>query len=311
MNRSFLIPRGYIKFLQFLGTFFSALILIMTIFVMSSDQLGVYLQNDNNRVLWAIIIGVEVYMLWKSIYSAFVIIRYMNKSTDEEILANRFIMSVLSMGVGGFVTPFILTSLPKQQSESTINPRAFLAKYLGFTMLVGFILFIGVLLIFTTTQGMNVSNVIETKAGLLALGIAIIGILIGFLGVALFSSKNAQTNMEEKNSLGFVMQVVGVIFSIIATVEMILIAVMAIMRLIAVIADSLRFVANSDGIMKMFAIMILFSNLAFQAMYVSMIMKICGSIIQGLWTKEQVITIKQFQDVEQKEAEQKNKMNSF
>ncbi|PPE06765.1 hypothetical protein [Mesoplasma corruscae] len=296
MNRSSAVPRGLLKFYQYLGTFFSALILAVTIVLISKYA------SSMNPLLYGGIIGIEVYMLWKSIYSAVVIIKYMNNATDEEIIANRFIMAVLSMGVGGFITPFVLTQLPKIETNSTINPRVFLAKHLGWTMFIGSILALGATFLFALTSPMKGLFVIDTTT-MIVIGIYVVIFLIGLLGISFFSSKTASEKISQKNFLGFTMQVIGVIYTLIATIEMILIAVMGVIRLIAVISDAIRYAANSEGIWMVFAIFIAFARITFEMMYVSMIFQISGSIIKGIWAKDQVITIKNFQNIDEKEAE--------
>ncbi|ASZ09339.1 hypothetical protein CK556_03215 [Mesoplasma chauliocola] len=307
------INRGFIKFAQILGTFVTTLILVFTIyFFASSSYLG---SSDSELIITSsLIIGIEIYFLWKSLYSAYVIISYLNSATDEEIIANRYILAVLSVGVGGIITPFILTSLPNIETESSLNPRAFLAKHLGFTMLIGFALFlVSFVSIALTSSGGYISfeNLIATDTsygliGFLAITISIVGFLIGTLGYGLFARKNSSQLMKEKNLQGYMMQVIGVIFTLIATVELIVLIIMSIIRLIMVVFNSIRYMNRYEGFLKVFAIMFAFSRIGFEIWYVTWIVSMYSKIISGLWAKDQVIKINNFEKVDDIRREEQN-----
>ncbi|ATI74228.1 hypothetical protein [Mesoplasma florum] len=297
------IPRGFIKFAQILGTAVTALILIMTIyFFSSSDFLG---SGDPNTVTFSsLIIGIEIYFLWKSIYSAYVIISYLNSVSDEEVIANRYILAILSVGVGGLITPFILTSLPNIETQSSMNPRAFLAKHLGLTMLIGFTLFLVSFVWITLSSGITFNELIDTSTdfgliGFLSLTLSIVGWLIGVLGFGLFSRSNSSDLMKEKNLQGYMMQIVGVIFTIIATLELVFLIIMAIFRLIGVIFQSFSYMNRYDGFLKVFAIFLAFSRIGLEIWYVTWVVSMYSKIISGLWSKEQVIKINNFEKVDE------------
>lgn len=292
------IPRGFITFAQILGTAITAIILVITIYFLSTDG---YITN--NPTLSALIIGIEVYFLWKSIYSAYVIIGYLKSASDEDVIANRYILAVLSVGVGGIITPFILTSMPNIESESSLNPRAFLSKHLGFTMLDGFTLFLVTFISISLSTGMTFNELIDTKGevgltGFLSLTLGVVGMLIGILGYGLFARSNASELMKEKNLQGYVMQIVGIIFTIIATVELVFLILMAIFRLIGVIFQSIAYMNRYDGFFKVFAILLAFSRIGFEIWYVTWVVSMYSKIISGLWSKEQVVKINNFEKVD-------------
>ncbi|ATQ35752.1 hypothetical protein MENTO_v1c06200 [Mesoplasma entomophilum] len=304
------IPRGFIKFAQILGTAVTALILIMTIYFFSNDEF--LASGDPTTVTWSsLIIGIEIYFLWKSIYSAYVIISYLNKASDEEIIANRYILAVLSVGVGGIVTPFILTSMPNIETQSSMNPRAFLAKHLGLTMLIGFTLFLVSFISITLSTGITFSELIDTSnefglIGFLAVTLSIVGFLIGVLGFGLFSRNNSSDLMKEKNLQGYTMQIVGVIFTIIATLELVFLIIMAIFRLIGVIFQSFSYMSRYDGFYKVFAIFLAFSRIGIEIWYVTWVVSMYSKIISGLWSKEQVIKINNFEKVDEARVQKQN-----
>lgn len=300
------IPRGFITFAQILGTMVTGIILVITIYFLLTDGF-----IKEQPTLSALIIGIEVYFLWKSIYSAYVIITYLKSASDEEVIANRYILAVLSVGVGGIITPFILTSMPNIETEYSLNPRAFLAKYLGFTMLFGFTLFLVTFISISLSSGMTFSELIDTKnefglTGFLSITLGIVGMLIGILGYGLFARSNASELMKEKNLQGYVMQVVGVIFTIISTVELVFLIMMSIVRLIGVIFQSFAYMNRYDGFFKVFAILFAFSRIGFEIWYVTWVVAMYSRIISGLWSKEQVIRINNFEKVDNIHVQEQN-----
>ncbi|ATZ18265.1 hypothetical protein [Mesoplasma melaleucae] len=300
------IPRGFITFAQILGTMITGIILVITIYFLLTDGF-----IKEKPTLSALIIGIEVYFLWKSIYSAYVIITYLKTASDEEVIANRYILAVLSVGVGGIITPFILTSMPNIETESSLNPRAFLAKNLGFTMLFGFTLFLVTFISISLSSGITFNELIDTKSdfgliGFLSITLGIVGLLIGILGYGLFARSNASELMKEKNLQGYVMQVVGVIFTIISTVELVFLIMMSIVRLIGVIFQSFACMNRYDGFFKVFAILFAFSRIGFEIWYVTWVVAMYSRIISGLWSKEQVVRINNFEKVDDIRVQEQN-----
>jgi hypothetical protein len=289
-NATNYVPRGTIVFLQILGTVFAACGLIAYIILISDVAAGLG-GTDVSRAVAALILGILVYLAWKTIYTAVVIIRFVNKSSDEEIVANRWIISALSLNLGGFMTPFIMTALPNIPTQSTIKPRWFLTKAMGMTALVGaplgliayfLSLTTGTLAIssaqlFDTTQSMGVIS-------LIMLVLPILLTLFGAISVALFYQKNSQQIFDQGNT-GFatMMNVVAVIWLAVITVELFLTMVMAIIRLIGAIMDFFR-AMSSDGAGKFFLLFFALLNLVITFAYVSYLLYLTSRTMVGIWS---------------------------
>lgn len=56
---------------------------------------------------------------------------------DLTLCANKWMISALSLTVGGLFTPFIMSSFPNIKIRSTIKPKVFLTKAFGIFMVVG------------------------------------------------------------------------------------------------------------------------------------------------------------------------------
>jgi len=123
------------------------------------------------------------------------------------LCANRYIVSALSLGIGGFFTPFLLTSFPNVETTSTINPRYFLSKTMGFCILIGapilaFTYFITVFTGMNATASIKDVFKIGSTMGIISIAVLIISLLATILGVVtsgLFRSYQKHNTFDNNN----------------------------------------------------------------------------------------------------------------
>jgi len=297
-NAASRLPRGWLKFSQIAGTFFSVLGLIVFIYYMKDIYNGLPSSDLVNKAVTALLLSIIVYFVWRSIYTAIVIVRLVDHSSDEELCANRYIISALSLGVGGFFTPFLMTSFPNVDTTSTIKPRYFLSKVMGVCTLIGapilaLTYFIPLLI---GTTAVNPSLIFNTNStmGLISILVLTISAIVFIFGLAttkLFFTKQATSDFANNNA-GKLLKIISTIWMAILTIELVLVIVLSIIRLISALADLFRTREEGAGILMM--LLALF-NLFITISYVGMIIYITTKTMAGLWSIDGTVKIPKYQ----------------
>jgi hypothetical protein len=88
------------------------------------------------------------------------------------------------------------------------------------------------------------------------------------------------------------MNVVAIMFLIVATLELVWLIIISIIRLLGAIADLFQRIGQESGIMKTFAIMWALTNVIFTFYYVMMIVRISVECIAGIWARDGRVVIK-------------------
>lgn len=306
------VPRNWLIFAQVLGTVFSVIGLIVFIYYMQTIYNSLSSDNLTKKSLVALILSVIVYFVWRSIYTAIVIIRLASKSSDIELCANRYIISALSLGVGGFFTPFLITSFPNVDTTSTIKPRYFLSKTMGLCILIGapILTFVYFLTLFTGANPVTNINLIfasdSTMAtiSILVLTITSLAFVFGLATTNLFFSNKTLTAFDKKN-YSKMLQVISTIWMAILTVELVIVILFSIVRLLSALADLFRTGEQSGGIMMLFALLNFFITIS----YVGMVIHVTTRTISGLWSLDGTIKIKKYQHNKFTQNRLNNNMN--
>ncbi|AUF83378.1 hypothetical protein CXP39_00975 [Mesoplasma syrphidae] len=305
MRNQSIVPRGFIVFAQILGTVIAVIGLIAA-FYFINDQLKNLAVTDPNfvesKILWSIVLAVCLYMVWKTIYTAIVICKFVKESDDQEIIANRYILAVLSLTLGGFLTPFVLTQFRNMETVSTVKPRWFLSRVLGLTMLVGGILGLGGFLLSALTgafgaTGISFADILANTSGLVTFIILISLTALGAIGVLTFYGGNKQEIFDGNTTASKIMNSVAVMFLIVATLELVWLIIISIIRLLGAIADLFQKMGQESGFMKAFAIMWALANVVFTFYYVMMIVRISVECIAGIWARDGRVVIKYNENV--------------
>lgn len=289
------VPRGMLIFFQIFGTVFALVGLITYILFMSdvSNAIGGGEADINSKALTGLILAMLTYLAWKTLYTAIVIVRFFQNSSDDDISANRFIISALSLNLGGFFTPFVVTMLPNVATRSTINPRWFLTRTMGWTSLVGGVLSLFAYFVSVTTGQFGITNHqlfdLTQTTGIISVVVLTLGLaitLFGILSVALFYQKSSHEIFEKGNtSFATMMNIVAVIWLAILTVELLITMLFAVMRLLGAIMDFFR-AMNSDGFGKAMLIFMALINLVLTAAYVGYVLYLTSRAMVGIWVQD-------------------------
>lgn len=291
------IPRQWLIFAQYLGTFFSIIGLIVYISYMKRIYNSLSSNELANKAFVALLLSVIVYYVWRSIYTAFVIIRWAKRSTDEELCANRYIVSALSLGASGFFTPFLLTSFPNVETSSTVNPRYFLSKTMGLCILIGapilaFTYFVTVFIGINATASIKDVFSVGSTMGIISIVVLTISLLATILGAitsGLFFSYQKHNTFDKNNSKLF--KVISTTWMIILTIELLFVIIFAFLRLLAVVNDFFKFGRQGRGF---FVMLLMLSRLMITISYIGMVIYITTKTMSGLWSIDGTITIPKY-----------------
>ncbi|AMK56440.1 hypothetical protein V2P57_03400 [Mycoplasma mycoides subsp. mycoides] len=294
-------PRTQIKVFQWVGTIFAVIGMLISLYFL--NKINVKALDQSKQVLLALGYAIMGYMFWKTIISAIIILRFVKKSTDEELVANRYILASLSLNLGGFLTPWVLTSLPNVTTQSTIKPKWFLSRSFAIITTIGSAIFLGILFWQLKTIEPNTNWFDQTKEWYWILVGFIIGngvlLVVGLLAFVLFFNKNSKERFKGNTFTSFLMKTIAVFYLVIVTVELILLMIYSILRLIGNILNTARRVLQADN-MFIGALYLLFGLLStfFQIYYVIFLTIMISQTIKGIWRKDGVITIKVYDKIQ-------------
>ncbi|ATZ16331.1 hypothetical protein JN01_0629 [Entomoplasma freundtii] len=289
--------RGMIVTFQVIGMVFALAGLVA--YIVYFGDISNNISGDKNvqgRALAAMILGLLTYLAWKTFYAGMIIIRFVRNSDDGEITANRFVLSALSLNLGGLLTPFILTRLPNVPVRSTINPRWFLSRSMGMIAVVGAPCFLLVFFLSALNGGdspLTTTQLFDKNAG--AFGVTL-GVLISQVVITLFAAITVafyyQKNSHDlftgpKNALRTFMKIIAVIWLIVVTIELFILLFFAIVRIFGALADVLNTLSdrNRGPLMLFAAVFNLMWTVAAMTYYIYTINK----TIVGIWSDEGVV----------------------
>ncbi|AQU77632.1 hypothetical protein [Mycoplasma capricolum] len=305
-------PRTQIKFFQWVGTIFAVIGMLISLYFLS--KIDVKALDQSKQVLLALGYAIMGYMFWKTIISAVIILRFVKKSTDEELVANRYILASLSLNLGGFLTPWVLTSLPNVTTQSTIKPKWFLSRSFAIITTIGSAIFLGVLFWQLKTISPNTNWFDQSKEWYWILVGFIIGngvlLVVGLLAFILFFNKNSKERFEGNTFTSFLMKTIAVFYLVIVTIELIVLMIYSILRLIGNIINTAARVLQADnaliGVLYfLFGLLTMF----FQIYYVIFLTMMISQTIKGIWRKDGVITFKVYDKLKEKEDKYQLKHN--
>ena len=211
---------------------------------------------------------------------------------DNQFLANKWSLAVLSLSIGGFLAPWFLIHLPNVDTKATKNARVTIVKYMGTSWYLG-CLFAGLGLIILKTL-VPVGN--RTWAsngpaifwgvtgGLLALGSILVAITVPFYG------DRVEHIIATKSSGYRYYQTVATIFTFIVTIMLVISIITAILR---VLSEFSRAFQAQNGIETFFLVI----SALLQAVYTAFLIYMIIAVIKGLWqsTDDGLLTIKRSQ----------------
>ncbi|ATZ17314.1 hypothetical protein ELUMI_v1c05920 [Williamsoniiplasma luminosum] len=295
MNNYSRVPRGFIYIAQYLGIFMAVMMFGMAFYFFN--------KHTNSTPSYVVTSGIGLaiitYFAWKSIYAGVWIIIFVKNNTDEVISDNRFIISALSLSLGGIFTPFIMASMPNEEVKSSINPRYTIAKVMGPIALIGSVIAIGSFFIFTMTGASKIAFADIFNKTVVGVGPLILMIFLGLMFVIglitsiFFLPKNTQQEFNDHDSAkAKIMNGISIVWLVIITLELIGVLIMAIIRLIGAIMDIFYAASNNSGAWKVFAIFAALARLSMTLLYVTYIFQITIATMRGIWAKDGVHMLK-------------------
>lgn len=292
------VPRNWLVMAQIFGTVFSVIGLIAYIYFINDIYNALGSDALTNKAIVALILALIVYFVWRSIYTALIIIRLAKNSSDEELCANRYIISALSLGVGGFFTPFLVTAFPNVATTSTIKPRYFLSKTMAVCTMIGvpiFALSYFLPLLVGTNAIANTNYIFAASStmGLVSIIVLTISISIFALGLTtwILLLPHKTQNDFDNNSNSKLFKLISTIWMSILTIELVLILIFSFFRLIAAFSDFLRAGERGGAFRMIFALL----NLVVTISYVGMVIYITTKTMSGLWSVEGTVTIGKYE----------------
>lgn len=289
------ISRGFIIFAQVFGTMFAIIGLIAYCALLDDVIKGLGNGSNDNIAAKAsagAIMALIVYFVWKSVWSCVVIIRSMNEMDDFTLSANKWIISALSLTVGGFFTPFIISSFPNIKVSATIKPKPFLTKAFGMFMVVGAPLAM-------LTYGIYMRNNMGGAAqGWTIAVFAISGFLLvlGALNVGFFYQKNANQKYESSTF----MKLLANTTLVIVTLELVFVMLEAVLRLLANLYRMIYEFSQNGFLWGLLALV----NFMFVMIYVLFVIRLTWETITGIWADEVEFNV--FEPLKDYQKDQKN-----
>lgn len=287
--------RGWLIFAQFTGTILSVIGLMTFIYYTKNISNSLSSNDTTGKSLFALILSILVYFVWRSIYTSWVIVRFAKNSTDEELCANRYIISALSLGVGGLFTPFLMTQFPNMTTTSTMKPRYFLSKIMGICLLIGSPIFAITYFLsnlFSINRISMLFDISQTSGfiSVVVLVASVLFFLFGLITTSLFNKKETLDEFENHN-ISPSLKVISTIWMVILTIELLVVILMAIVRLMGAFLELFKSLERNSGIFMfvfgLFNLMITFS-------YVMMVVYVTKRTMLGLWANDGVVVIKEY-----------------
>ncbi|AGM25989.1 hypothetical protein SSYRP_v1c03950 [Spiroplasma syrphidicola EA-1] len=254
-----------------------------TLFMNSWEDLGTY------RVLFLIII---MFTLTTTLICNIGLIRYATSGTDAELCANKWSLAVLSLSLGGVIAPFALTWLPNTDVKATKNARVTIVRYLGTGWMlgaIGAIIAIGSFMGVTNNSGFVTASAKNTFITVMT----ILGVVAGFslLFVPFFYNRKTVDHMIAQTSLGKWYRFVSTVYTVFATILLVIQIISAIVKLIEAFG---RIFSNRQNGFQIFLNILNFSFMLIGTMFM---IYLITSVIKGLWRSEDdyLISIPQYQ----------------
>ncbi|UWD34735.1 hypothetical protein NX779_02875 [Mycoplasma cottewii] len=302
-NFSISISKTWIIFTQIFSSLIAAGVSIYLMYLLNSLDYNTI--NPKYKLGVPLLFSILAYSLWRTIATAFVIVRFLKLATNEQVVSNRYILASLSLNLGGFFTPWLLTSLPNIETNSTIKPKWFLSRVFSVISLVGSTILLSTLVwqLHKVTNGDILSAFNSTNEyyipTVVLICIAILFILIGIPTIILYYNKNSKERFEGDTSTGTAMRIFAYFYLVVTTVELIIFMCLSLLRLLG---GFIRLLDSFDRdrinpIKLIFALI----YILMQFMYVLFLLRMIAQTIKGIWKRDGVVKITIYDKLRERE----------
>ncbi|ATG97549.1 hypothetical protein [Mesoplasma lactucae] len=263
--------RIWILFAQIFGTTFAVVgLLTYCAYLQDIRESMKSLSESGQYAATAFILSVLVYFTWKSIWSCVVICKAAMNMDDATLSANKWIISSLSLTVGGLFTPYLMTLFPNNNVVSTIRPKVYLSKVFGMFMIVGAPL--AMICYSIAMKGYFTSDASSYTAAIYALG----GIFTVW-GIANVATFYGSTKSVDYLSNGW-MQFLANATLVIVTLELIVVLFESIFELVYAIGEIFY-----QGRQNFFWVLLNILNVVIYALYVALVWHVTWNTMTGIW----------------------------
>ncbi|QHX35757.1 hypothetical protein STIUS_v1c02020 [Spiroplasma sp. TIUS-1] len=265
--------RSMLKLFNIVGLIFS---IVLTFGILASLNQATSMGEPENAAEFALIVTALIAMCSANIYFTLIILNFVKNSSDDELIANRYILSVFSIGIQGIMTPFMLSNLPNMQTSNNnarMNPKFVIGKHYGMAGLVLSVITGGSLALYGQQFNvLNDSNVLITFYVLGGIG------LVSLISLPLFWLKSSEESFVNKTGIYPVQIVFSIIALVIATITVVWIMLLAVLRLLQTISNAVN--NRDNAFIFILSLMMVF----LQFWYVQFIWTICISTLKGIWS---------------------------
>ncbi|WP_338983947.1 hypothetical protein [Spiroplasma endosymbiont of Othius punctulatus] len=265
--------RSSIKLFNIMGLILS---IITTLAIFGSISQYTSLGTPDNAPQFAILIVALTLPCVANIYFTLIILNFVKNSSDDELIANRYILSVFSIGVQGILTPFMLSNLPNIQvkdSSARKNPKFVIGKHYGMAGFIISAITASILALYAQQLG------VLTDDSVLIMFYVLAGIGgISLISIPLFWLKSSEEAFANKTGIYSIQIAFSIIALVVATITVIWIMLMAVLRLLQNISNAMQ---NRDNIF-FFMLSLLMVFMSFW--YVQFVWTICITTLKGIWT---------------------------
>lgn len=282
---------GYVRFWLIVSSVFGMALMTLLVGVYFYYSNKVWRGNASSNLFinsYAKLSGPDlallIFLIWtvvKTFVFNFGLIKYA-RSADSYFVANKWTLAVLSLSLGGFWAPLLLTRLPNADTNATQNARITIVRYFGTSFYIAAISTILIMLIVQTQ--IPVANRVWIGNGK-AVFYGVIGAMAGFALINMAATAPFYGTKVEKmfaaRSEGYRKYWnIAIIFTVIATVQLVFVMIAAFLRLLAVMSEMAQ---QRSPLGIVFGIL----NIGIQIAYTVFICTLIVHTISGLWRSDQ------------------------
>ncbi len=240
-------------------------------------QNTIFFSNTNDLFSTKIVLFIFIiFSIIKSLIFSIKLIKNLNNLSDEELEKNKWILAYFSLSLGGILVPILFSRIISENNKSTFYSKKIIGKYYSIVGLIASIATIGMILVsyFVLPKG-NITNTTSKNEIIIFSSLTIIA-LLSSITTLIFTNKDLNYHLESKTSLGKIANFISYIFLIIATIELIIRMLVAIVRIIEAFRNIF---ASRNFLVQMLEVII--SGFIITSMVYLII--VIWSVIKGLW----------------------------
>lgn len=242
-----------------------------------SDDVAKLLHIDLNSIPSIIFMVIVNFVFMSSIIFCVALVHFVSTASDEDLIANKWAVAVLSLTVGGFLTPFLLTRLPNVEVKATRNARTTISKWFGFAGLMASIMS-GVIIAVQWISNKPEADNLQTNTILIAILATIAAFTL--ISCLVFFRKDTDEKIANNEGVGQFAKVLSIVYTIVATIILILQLIYMVLKIVAIFQD--MFSSEGNAFMKILNVIASGFQIAMTVWTMTIIIQVIG----GIWKKD-------------------------